>query len=78
VFGGFADHGPPLVISTRVAKMELSLLEAYLLLLALIAVVGLFPIVELVLRLVSAVLMETDERWHTGKRYLNMNIEVNN
>lgn len=35
-------------------------------------VVGLFPSIESVLRLVSVVLMETDERWLTGKRYLNM------
>jgi putative transposase len=41
------------------------------------SVVGLFPSVESVLRLVSAVLMETDERWLTGKRYLNMNTGVN-
>ncbi len=41
------------------------------------AVVGLFPGVESVLRLVSAVLMETDERWLTGKRYLNMNVQGN-
>jgi putative transposase len=41
------------------------------------SVVGLFPSVESVLRLVSAVLMETDERWLTGKRYLNMNIGAN-
>jgi transposase-like protein len=41
------------------------------------SVVGLFPSVESVLRLVSAVLMETDERWLTGKRYLNMNTAAN-
>ena len=41
------------------------------------SVVGLFPGTESVLRLVSAVLMETDERWLTGKRYLNMNVERN-
>jgi transposase-like protein len=41
------------------------------------SVVGLFPSVESVLRLVSAVLMETDERWLTGKRYLNMNAAGN-
>jgi transposase-like protein len=41
------------------------------------SVVGLFPSVESVLRLASAVLMETDERWLTGKRYLNMNTEGN-
>ena len=41
------------------------------------SVVGLFPSVDSVLRLVSAVLMETDERWLTGKRYLNMNTDVN-
>jgi transposase-like protein len=41
------------------------------------SVVGLFPSVESVLRLVSAVLMETDERWLTGKRYLDMNTEGN-
>ncbi len=34
------------------------------------SVVGLFPSIESLLRLVSAVLMETDERWQTGKRYL--------
>lgn len=36
------------------------------------AVVGLFPNTDSILRLVSAVLRETDERWLTGKRYLNM------
>jgi len=41
------------------------------------SVVGLFPSGDSVLRLVSAVLMETDERWLTGKRYLNMNTAVN-
>ena len=41
------------------------------------SVVGLFPSVESVLRLISAVLMETDERWLTGKRYLNMNTAAN-
>jgi len=41
------------------------------------SVVGLFISVESVLRLVSAVLMETDERWLTGKRYLNINTGVN-
>ena len=41
------------------------------------SVVGLFPGTDSVLRLVSAVLMETDERWLTGKRYLNMNVERN-
>jgi transposase-like protein len=41
------------------------------------SVVGLFPSVDSVLRLISAVLMETDERWLTGKRYLNMNTEGN-
>jgi len=41
------------------------------------SVVGLFPSVDSVLRLVSAVLMETDERWLTGKRYLNMNTAAN-
>jgi hypothetical protein len=41
------------------------------------AVVGLFPSAESVPRLVSAVLMETDERWLIGKRYLNMNVERN-
>ena len=35
-------------------------------------VVGLFPSLSSTLRLVSAVLRETDERWLTGKRYLNM------
>ena len=41
------------------------------------SVVGLFPSVESVLRLISAVLMETDERWLIGKRYLNMNTAAN-
>jgi transposase-like protein len=41
------------------------------------SVVSLFPSVESVLRLISAVLMETDERWLTGKRYLNMNTAAN-
>ena len=41
------------------------------------SVVGLFPSVDSVLRLVSAVLMETDERWLTGKRYLNINTAAN-
>ena len=41
------------------------------------SVVGLFPSIESVLRLVSALLMETDERWLTVKRYLNMNTQVN-
>ena len=41
------------------------------------SVVGLFPSVDSVLRLASAVLMETDERWLIGKRYLNMNTAVN-
>ena len=41
------------------------------------SVVGLFPSVDSVLRLISAVLMETDERWLTGKRYLNMNTDRN-
>ena len=36
------------------------------------AVVGLFPNTDSLLRLISAVLRETDERWLTGKRYLNM------
>jgi transposase-like protein len=36
------------------------------------SVVGLFPNTDSILRLVSAVLRETDERWLTGKRYLNM------
>jgi len=37
------------------------------------SVVGLFPNSEALLRLVSAVLMGTDERWLIGKRYLTMN-----
>jgi len=41
------------------------------------AVVGLFPNTNSILRLVSALLRETDERWLTGKRYLNMNQETN-
>ncbi len=38
-------------------------------------VAGLFPNEASLLRLVSAVLMELDEEWQTGKRYLNMNVE---
>jgi len=41
------------------------------------AVVGLFPNTDSLLRLISAVLRETDERWLTGKRYLNMNPKTN-
>ncbi|MDP6719535.1 MAG: IS256 family transposase [Pirellulaceae bacterium] len=37
------------------------------------SVIGLFPNTDSILRLVSAMLRETDERWLTGKRYLNMN-----
>ncbi len=40
-------------------------------------VAGLFPNEASLLRLVSAVLMELDEEWQTGKRYLNMNVENN-
>lgn len=38
-------------------------------------VAGLFPNEASLLRLVSAILMELDEEWQTGKRYLNMNVE---
>lgn len=38
-------------------------------------VAGLFPNEASLLRLVSAVPMELDEEWQTGKRYLNMNVE---
>ena len=38
-------------------------------------VAGLFPNESSLLRLVSAVLMELDEEWQTGKRYLDMNVE---
>jgi transposase-like protein len=38
-------------------------------------VAGLFPNEASLLRLVSAVLMELDEEWQTGKRYFNMNVE---
>ena len=38
-------------------------------------VAGLFPNEASLLRLASAVLMELDEEWQTGKRYLNMNVE---
>ena len=41
------------------------------------SVVGLFPNTDSILRLVSAMLRETDERWLTGKRYLNMNPKTN-
>lgn len=33
---------------------------------------GLFPNEASVLRLVSAILMETSEEWETGKTYLNL------
>jgi len=36
------------------------------------SVVGLFPNTDSILRLVSAMLRETDERWLTGKRYLTI------
>lgn len=36
-------------------------------------VVGLFPSMESLLRLVSAVLREKDEHWSTGRRYLSLN-----
>ena len=38
-------------------------------------VAGLFPNEPSLLRLVGPLLMETDENWQTGKRYLNMNVE---
>ena len=38
-------------------------------------VAGLFPNEPSLLRLVGALLMETDEDWQTGKRYLNMTVE---
>jgi transposase-like protein len=41
------------------------------------SVVGLFPNIDSILRLVSAVLRETDERWLTGKRYLTMTPRTN-
>ena len=41
------------------------------------AVVGMFPSTVSVLRLVSAVLRETDERWLSGRKYLNMNTQPN-
>lgn len=41
------------------------------------SVVGLFPNTDSILRLASAVLRETDERWLTGKRYLNMDPKTN-
>ena len=41
------------------------------------AVVGLFPSLASTLRLISAVLRETDERWLTGKRYLTITTEKN-
>ena len=36
------------------------------------SVIGLFPNTDSILRLVSAMLRETDERWLTGKRYINL------
>ncbi len=41
------------------------------------AVVGLFPSIPATLRLISAILRETDERWLTGKRYLTITTETN-
>ena len=41
------------------------------------AVIGLFPNTDSILRLVSAMLRETDERWLTGKRYLTITTETN-
>ena len=38
-------------------------------------VAGLFPNEPSLLRLVGALLMETDEDWQTGKRYLDMTVE---
>ena len=38
-------------------------------------VAGLFPNEASLLRLTSAVLMELDEQWQSGKIYLNMNVE---
>ena len=38
-------------------------------------VVGLFPNETSLLRLAGALLMETDEDWQTGKRYLDMTVE---
>jgi transposase-like protein len=38
-------------------------------------VARLFPNEASLLRLVSAIVTETDEDWQTGKRYLNMNVE---
>lgn len=35
-------------------------------------IAGIFPNKESVNRLVSALLMEIDDSWNTGKRYLNM------
>jgi putative transposase len=38
-------------------------------------VAGLFPNEAALLRLVAAILMETDQEWQTAKKYLNMNVE---
>jgi len=38
-------------------------------------VAGLFPNENSVLRLVTAILMETSEEWETGKTYLNLNAQ---
>jgi transposase-like protein len=38
-------------------------------------VAGLFPNESSLLQLVGAMLMETDEEWQRGKRYLNMDVE---
>ena len=41
------------------------------------AVVGLFPNLDSTLRLISAILRDTDERWLTGKRYLTITPQTN-
>ena len=41
------------------------------------SVVGLFPNEDSILRLVSAFLRDTDERWLTGRRYLTFNNQQN-
>ena len=38
-------------------------------------VAGLFPNEAALLRLVAAILMETDQEWQTAKKYMNMNVE---
>lgn len=41
-------------------------------------IVGLFPNADSLLRLISVIEMEISEDWITGKRYLDINVEIEN